>query len=222
MRWSVVLALAISWQVAAGELVVEVRDARGRPAANAVVTVSARAPSREGGAGPATAEVAAPAASSRIIDQRDEMFLPYVEVFRPGDNVVFRNSDRTRHHVYSFSPTRSFEFVLAPGESSEPMTLGKQGIVSVGCNIHDPMITYLFVSDALFVRRTGKTGNVRIPNVAAGAYAVRVWHPQLRPGAVPVTKTVAVTGPESSDRVRFGLALLPDPRLPADRERVDY
>ena len=43
----------------------------------------------------------------KIIDQRDETFIPYVEIFRPGDQVVFRNSDRTRHHVYSFAPAKS-------------------------------------------------------------------------------------------------------------------
>ena len=42
-----------------------------------------------------------------VIDQKNLMFVPYVQVFRPGDAVVFRNSDRTRHHVYSFSPAKS-------------------------------------------------------------------------------------------------------------------
>lgn len=88
------------------------------------------------------------------------MFMPYIEVFRPGDEVVFRNSDRTRHHVYSFSPNRTFEFVLAPGQSLARMKLDKSGVITVGCNIHDQMATYLYVSDAPWIARTAMETSV--------------------------------------------------------------
>ena len=105
-----------------------------------------------------------------VIDQKNLMFLPYIEVFRPGDAVVFRNSDGTRHHVYSFSPAKAFEFVLAPGQSSPPMTLDQAGvIVVVGCNIHDQMASYLVVSDAPWIATTGKDGRAIFPDAAAPA-----------------------------------------------------
>src|SRR5262245_11959946 len=102
---------------AAGELTVHLDDGRGHAASDAVVTLR-----RDGNA---PTPVQAP--MTKIIDQRDETFIPYVEIFRPGDEVVFRNSDRTRHHVYSFAPAKSFEFVIAPGASSTPVTLDHTG-----------------------------------------------------------------------------------------------
>ena len=100
-----VLGVLLLTSASAGELSVRLDDGHGNPAANAVVTLR-----REGDNGTIQRT-----AAMKIIDQRDETFIPYVEIFRPGDQVVFRNSDRTRHHVYSFAPAKAFEFVIAPG-----------------------------------------------------------------------------------------------------------
>ena len=191
------------------ELAVRVTDAGGRPAADAVVALVADTP-----------PAAARAPAVKVIDQKDETFIPYVEVFRPGDSVVFRNSDTTRHHVYSFSPTRSFEFVLRPSESSQPLTLEKPGVVSVGCNIHDHMITYLYVTDARWVARTGRDGLARFNDLPEGTYAVRAWHPQLPPGKAVAEQRVTL-GSDGKE-VGFSFALLPDPRGPLDREKSRY
>jgi plastocyanin len=199
--------------IAAAEVRVEVLDARGRPAADAVVTAVA-----EGGQAAATR----PAAATRYIDQRDETFIPYVEVFRPGDSVVFRNSDTTRHHAYSFAPAKSFEFVLGPGEHSSPQVLEKPGVVAVGCNIHDRMITYLFVSSASWSAKTDADGRARLADLPAGSYTVRVWHPQLRPGSDGYVQTVALADEDASQAFKATLNLIPDPRLRTDREKARY
>ena len=91
----------------AAELTVQIADTRGTAVADAVVTIAPRA-------GAVTPVARPPAAQTRIIDQIRETFIPYVEIFRPGDAVVFHNADHTRHHVYSFAPAKSFEFVIAP------------------------------------------------------------------------------------------------------------
>jgi plastocyanin len=160
----------------AGDLIVRIDDGHGKPAGDAVVTAH-----REGESGLEPHAAGERAAATRIIDQRDETFIPYVEIFRPGDQVVFRNSDRTRHHVYSFSPAKTFEFVIAPGASTPPVTLDQVGEISVGCNIHDQMITHLFVSDAQWIARSTADGNAIIDGLPPGTYIVQVWHPQLRP-----------------------------------------
>jgi plastocyanin len=156
----------------------------------------------------------------RIIDQKDLMFLPYIEVFRPGDAVVFRNSDRTRHHVYSFSQAKAFEFVLAPGQSSPPLTLDKAGVVAVGCNIHDQMAAYLVVTAAPSVARSGSDGRATFGAPAPGTYEVGAWHPRQRPGR-PASATVVVTA-TSPVSISLTLSLLPDPRQQMDREHMQY
>jgi plastocyanin len=191
----------------AGELIVSIDDGHGHPVADAVISLH-----REGGMEPAPR-----AAVTRIIDQRHETFIPYVEIFRPGDAVVFRNSDRTRHHVYSFSAAKSFEFVIAPGESAPPVTLDRAGEISVGCNIHDQMITHLFVSDAPWVARSEADGRTVFEGLAAGAYQLDVWHPQLRGGKTVPQQTIAIGDAPST--AAFSLQLLPDPRQTGDRAR---
>jgi plastocyanin len=212
---AVVAGLAWGLPLCAAELDVRVADQRGTPVADAVVTLTPRA-------GSEMTTAPRPPARTHFIDQKDETFVPYLEVFRPGDSVVFRNSDRTRHHVYSFAPARQFEFMLAPGESSQPLQLDKPGVIATGCNIHDQMITYLYVTDAAVVARSDKTGRVHIGDLAPGAYDVRAWQPLLRPGSADNLQLLTIADKGDSRLLVFALPLLPDPRAKRDRERVSY
>ncbi|HVI59935.1 MAG TPA: carboxypeptidase regulatory-like domain-containing protein [Luteimonas sp.] len=208
-------AILFCASASAADLAVRVDDGHGRAVADAVVTVLPRDPAAQ----PAPAR-RAPA--RRTIDQKDLAFVPYVATLRPGDEVVFHNSDRTRHHVYSFSPVKAFEFVLAPGETSAPQQLDKTGVVAVGCNIHDRMIAYLYVSDAPWIALTDAGGRVDLEGLPAGAYDVRVWQPRLRPGRPDLVRSGVVLGATESKTLAFALPLLPDSRLQFDREHTDY
>lgn len=207
-------ALLAALTANAAGLDVRIVDQHGAPVADAVVTVVPRA----------TAARAAPAAppQTRVIDQKNLMFMPYIEVFRPGDSVVFRNSDNTRHHVYSFSPVKAFEFVLTPGQSSAPLMLDKTGVVAVGCNIHDRMIAYLYISDAPWIAHSGASGKVTFDALPAGTYEVHVWQPRLRPNKPDPAQTATVRGNADPQTLTFTLSLLPDPRTQFDREHTSY
>ena len=206
-------AWGVSPALAAG-LTVHLMDSHGRPASNAVVILTP--------APPAAAAAPAPPPATHVIDQKDETFLPYVQLFRPGDKVVFRNSDDTRHHVYSFSPIRKFEFVLRPGESSPSLQLDQTGIAAVGCNIHDHMITYLFVSAAPLIALSDRSGDASFAQLAPGRYTAQVWHPQLYPGQPQPSQPVTIIDGAATQTLSFTLSLIPDPRMPMDRGRLDY
>lgn len=203
---------------AAAGLEVRVTDRRGQPVADAVVSMVVRgaAPGDPRGA-PARG-----AASTHLIDQKALAFTPYVEVFRPGDEVAYRNSDRTRHHVYSFSPIKAFEFVLAPGASSAPLKIERSGVIAVGCNIHDNMINYLYVSDAPWVAHTGPSGAVVFEDLPAGAFDVRVWHPRLPPKRPDLVQSGLALRADERRSLDFSLSLLPDSRRQFDREHTRY
>jgi len=208
-----VLAWIAAAAASAADLNVRIADDHGKAVADAVVTVLPQ--------GDAKAAVR-PAPGTRTIDQKNLMFIPYIEIFRPGDKVVFRNSDKTRHHVYSFSPIKAFEFVLAPGESSPPLVLDKSGVIAVGCNIHDLMITYLYVSDAPWIAHSGADGRVVFHDLPAGAYDVRVWQPRLRPNKPDLAQSMTLVGASESKALTFNLQLLPDSRREFDREHTSY
>lgn len=214
MHWRLVLAWLLAGSagpVLAGQVVVRVSDTRGHAVADAIVTLVPAAP--------VTAPLAPP--QTHYVDQRDETFIPYVQVVRPGDRVVFRNSDGTRHHVYSFSPAKSFEFMLKPGVSSPALVLDKPGLIAVGCNIHDHMIAYLLVSPEQ-TQVTPAQGQVVFANLPPGRYTVKVWHPQLRPGEAQPSASETIGGEGDRQQAAFTLSLMPDPRGFADREHLDY
>ncbi len=196
-----VCLLCVAAPATATELSVRVRDAKGQPVADAVVTLDA--PGR-----------AAPAAAPRthLVDQRDEAFAPYVSVFRPGDSVVFRNSDRTFHHVYSFSEAKAFEQLLAAGDTGRPIPLERAGLVAVGCNIHDHMRAWLVVTAATQVAVTGADGIARFPDVPPGTFRAVTWHPHLRPKQPPLAQDVTVAAGQAKRELGVSLRLLPDPR----------
>jgi plastocyanin len=199
----------------AADLMIDIVDQHGKPVADAIVSVLPDSAATQ-------TLPAKPASRTRIIDQIALTFVPYIQVFRPGDKVVFRNSDQTRHHVYSFSPIKAFEFMLSPGQSSPPLELEKSGVVAVGCNIHDSMITYLYVSDAPWLAQSGANGKVRIDDLPAGRYTVRVWQPRLRPGRPDLAQSALLINATESKTMNFALTLLPDSRRQFDREHTQY
>ena len=205
-------ALLPAPRASAAELAVRVVDSRGQPVADAVVTAWPRDGAAPAGRAPAR----------RTIDQKNLAFVPYLEVFRPGDEVVFRNSDSTRHHVYSFSPVRTFDFVLAPHESSPPQRLDQAGVVAVGCNIHDQMVAYLYVSEAPWSARTDAGGNATLDRLPAGRYDIRAWQPRLMPGRAEPVQAVVLGPGAGAKALVFSLPLLPDPRRQFDREHMQY
>jgi plastocyanin len=182
---AVLAALLAGWPARAATVDVEIKDSAGHPAANAVVSLAPDA------AGPATpSQLPAEA----IIDQRHETFIPLVTLLRKGGQVVFTNNDTTMHQVYSFSPIKQFEFELDEGQRSKPVVFDVPGIASIGCNIHDQMITYVFVADTPWAVQTDANGRARIAGVPAGGYRATVWHPQLAPGRGTPTAPLSVKG----------------------------
>jgi len=114
------------------------------------------------------------------IDQINKTYVPHVTIIPAGNNISFPNKDNIRHHVYSFSETKKFELPLYEGTPTEPVTFNKSGIAVLGCNIHDWMRAYVFISDTPYYGLSGESGSVTIKNIPKGDYSLRVWHSRLK------------------------------------------
>jgi len=55
----------------------------------------------------------------------------------------------------------------------------RPGIVTIGCNIHDWMLGYIYVAETPYLARTGADGRARLEGLPPGRYLVRVWHPRM-------------------------------------------
>lgn len=154
-----------------------------------------------------------------IVDQVDKQFMPMVSVTQRQQPVSFPNSDAVRHHVYSFSRQNAFELKLYEGAPPRMVYFEHAGIVVLGCNIHDHMIGYIYVSDGEIAVKTDEQGIAQLPVNPTGP--LKLWHPHV-PGGVKkgVTKTVEVT--ELAKRGwRVKLKVKP-PKLKKRRDDFEY
>jgi len=182
---------SISPALWAASLHADLVDARGQPLANAVLTLR----------GPLGAE-AEPA--SALMDQQAKQFVPNVLAVRSGTRVAFPNSDNIRHHVYSFSPAKQFELRLYQGTPSEPVLFDKPGAVVLGCNIHDWMVGYVYVTDDPWFAVSDAQGRVQLDRLPVGSYAVSLWHPQA-PAMLPQAVGALLLDEQPSQQ-RYALA----------------
>lgn len=146
----------------ASDLVFTVKDSSGKPVPEAVVAVF------DGKAPPETNS------NTAKIIQKNKQFNPGVAVIQTGTAVNFPNEDSVRHHVYSFSPAKKFELKLYSGVATNPVVFDKAGVVSLGCNIHDSMVGYIYVVDTPYFAKTDANGNAVI-NGVTGNVNYQVW-----------------------------------------------
>ena len=129
--------------------------------------------------GQSRATLAAP--GTAVLDQHDTRFVPHVLVIRTGTSVEFPNSDVVAHHVYSFSKPNNFVLPLYKGDTHEPVTFKHDGIVTLGCNIHDHMLAYIVVvdTDAFGITNADGQVSVEVSEVRDGA-ELNIWSPRIR------------------------------------------
>ena len=177
-----ILMLWLGWPIAAmaGDIVVELRTPQGAPIAEAVASVQV-------------------AHSEPIhfpwpyrVAQQDIQFDPFVLVVPVGAEVAFPNLDKVRHHVYSFSPAKTFELKLYGRDETRVVRFDKAGIVELGCNIHDQMIAFIDVVNTPFAAKTDARGVAVLHDPPPGAQTLRIWRPYLHAPGNTLVQTVQV------------------------------
>ena len=196
-----IAAAALGGCAMAADLTVSVRGDDGAPLADAVVVVKP--------AGAAAAGAPIRFTWPMVMSQQNITFNPYVLIVPVGAEVAFPNRDKVRHHVYSFSLAKKFELKLYGEQQERTVTFDRPGIVPLGCNIHDQMIGYIYVTDSPYSAKTDAAGEAVVRGLPGGAAAMTVWHPDMKahaPQSRPVTgsrETVALElKPPSARRKR--------------------
>jgi plastocyanin len=146
---------------------IQVNTEAGQPVANVAVSVFVKG----------VKNTAAPGTVADLA-QRNKAFVPNLRVIQTGASVNFPNFDTVRHHVYSFSPIKTFEIKLYAGTPAAPVTFDKPGTATVGCNIHDRMLAYIHVVDTPYFGVTDAQGKVML-DLPAGEHQVEVWQPAM-------------------------------------------
>ncbi|MBS0395495.1 MAG: methylamine utilization protein [Proteobacteria bacterium] len=189
----------------AGDLEVAVLDRAGQGVAEVVITAT---PAEPGAPRPRPAAVA-------TVDQRQRAFVPRVLAVAVGTRIEFPNSDSVSHQVYSFSPARRFQLPLYKGSPHPPVEFDREGLVVLGCNIHDEMVGYVYVTRAPYFATTGEDGRVRFHDLPAGGYRVVAWGPRVADPPASLVRELSVAAHEPASltlRLARELRARPEPR----------
>jgi plastocyanin len=193
-------AMSVAALVQAAPQQIRITDQQGQPLADAVVELL----------DPASKALRSKPAE---VAQQDLTFRPFVSAVQVGTSVDFPNQDKTRHHVYSFSPAKVFELKLYADKPEAPVLFDTPGIVALGCNIHDYMQAYVYVGESPFLAVTDEQGIATFDELPAGAYQLKLWHPWQDADGVPQAVTlplapaefnIAVTRQEKPKRPKKG------------------
>jgi plastocyanin len=134
------LCVLMATQSCAYDLKVQVVSLDNKPMADAVVYIEA------------TGESVQPSVKIAVMDQQNKAFVPHVLAIPAGTTVDFPNTDTVNHYVYSFSEIKKFQFKLFKGDlEKHQILLDKPGLITIGCNIHDFMLGYIFVAPTPYV-----------------------------------------------------------------------
>jgi plastocyanin len=197
---ALVLALLVSCVAAAAEdsavAILTIIDETGAPVPGAVVMDDGRRDSRAGTG----------AQTPVVVDQRDKRFEPFVSVSRPGQSVLLPNSDDIRHHVYSFSKGNAFERKLYRANEAEPVQFSVEGVVALGCNIHDTMQAHVLVTSDPVSGPSDDQGRIYLSGPIAGLLPeglVQLWHPMLNGEGFFLTLPISDTGSGPAVRLPF-------------------
>lgn len=158
--------MAFSYAALAQDVTLNIVDQHGQPLKNAVVELVSEEDSKS---------KASQHLPVLIMDQIDKQFSPTLLIAHQGQQVNFPNSDNIRHHVYSFSPAKPFQLKLYSGQPESPLTFENQGVVVLGCNIHDSMLGYIYVAGSPQVYQSDEQGNVQLSDLTLPSQ-LSLWH----------------------------------------------
>ena len=206
ITFALLAVLATALTSSASELTVSVIDRDGRGVSGVVVTVAS-----------VSTRASAPAAAkaTAVMDQQHLTFDPSVLVVAVGTSVEFPNNDSVSHQVYSFSHAKNFQLPLYKGQRHPPVIFEQTGLVVLGCNIHDEMVGYIYVTDAPFFGKTDSSGSLRLVNLPAGDYQATVWSPFIADppeGLIGVVQVATQEAATSRVLLKHDLRARPEPR----------
>ncbi len=145
--------------------------------------------------------------------QKGKSFSPHLLVVPVGTVVDFPNRDPIFHNVFSLFEGKRFDLGLYESGSSRAVHFNRPGISYIFCNIHPEMTAIVVVTATRYFGVSDSRGQVSIPKVPAGRYALRVWYERSSPEELShQTKDITVSAEfHSVGNVRLVESAILDP-----------
>jgi hypothetical protein len=104
-----------------------------------------------------------------------------------------------------------------------PVTFDQPGLVVLGCNIHDSMVGYIYVTAAPYFGTTDARGALTFKDLPAGDYRLTLSSPYIADAAATLTRGVHISEEVSAaERFQLKAALRSRPEPRPHRRNWDY
>ncbi len=157
-----------------------------------------------------------PSETPFIMMQKNRQFIPHILVVPQDAKVEFPNADSIMHHVYSFSKSKTFELKLYREQPQTSIVFEQTGVVELGCNIHDWMLSFIVVVDSPFYAITNEQGQVSF-DIKQGNYTLNVWHEGFTDFSQVESESIQLSG----DNFSYQLKQKVQPIIAIDADEFD-
>lgn len=127
--------------------------------------------------------------------QKDKSFHPSLIVVPVGGKVEFPNHDPFFHNVFSLFEGKRFDLGLYESGTTRFVQFDKPGVSFIFCNIHAEMSAVIITLATPYYAISDARGELTLPNVPPGRYALQVFHSAVAPDALRAQSREITVGP---------------------------
>ena len=138
--------------------------------------------------------------------QKNKAFHPPLIVIPVGGKVEFPNHDPFFHNVFSLFEGKRFDLGLYEGGTTRFVQFDKPGVSYIFCNIHAQMSAVVITLSTPNYAVSNARGDISIPDVPPGRYAMHVFHPSVAPDALRTLDREVTISAGTSSLGNFSLA----------------
>jgi plastocyanin len=115
-----------------------------------------------------------------VMEQKGCQYKPHVLAMRAGQKLDVVNSDATTHNIHPMpNNNREWNISQPHGVPIEQVFAREEIAISVKCNVHPWMRSYIAVIKNPFFAVTGKNGSFDLKDLPPGNYTLTAWHEKL-------------------------------------------
>jgi hypothetical protein len=116
---------------------------------------------------------------SPMVDQKKCEFVPHILLMKGGE-LKLGNTDLCLHNIHVITyANREANKAIPPGAAPQEITLARADRVTVRCDVHKWMTSYVVVAKNPYYVISGAGGKFRLVGVPAGHYHLKVWQESL-------------------------------------------
>jgi len=119
-------------------------------------------------------------AGTAVLDNKNCLFVPHVQVVPVGSEILLLNSDPILHDVHARLGSETLFNIGLPSWRQVKKRLAKPEIIAIECEVlHTWMSAYIVVTSSLYFALTNERGEFTIEGIPSGSYELEVWHERL-------------------------------------------